>query len=45
MECFFPSYSKYFEALPFSHSFRAGWGQGNVGGTSRGAPFMAEGVL
>lgn len=41
MGCFCPSYSKYFEALPFLIVFVLG-GQGDVGGTSSGAPFMAD---
>lgn len=44
MGCFCPSYSKYFEALPFLIVFVLG-GQGDVGGTLSGALFMAEGSL
>lgn len=48
MGCFCPSYSKYFEALPFLIVFvLGGWGRvvGGCWGTSSGAPFMAEGSL
>lgn len=45
MEWFFPSYSKYFEVLPFPIVSIPGGGGGDIGSLQLGPPFVAEAVL